>query len=76
MPLSLSERNGSVEIGDDNKKRPAVLPACPSVSVADGAQRAQIMHQLHSIQRALIGFEGIYTALSSQMLHALGMTSF
>lgn len=29
-----------------------------------------------SMHRALIGFEGIYILLSSQMLDALGMTSF
>lgn len=41
-----------------------------------GVWRAQIMRQLPSIQRALIGFEGIYTGLSGQILHACGMTSF
>lgn len=39
-------------------------------------QLSQIMRQLRSIQRALIGLERINTTLSSRMLHTLEMTSF
>lgn len=41
-----------------------------------GVQLSQIMRQLCSIQRALMWFERINATLSSQMLHALEMTSF
>lgn len=61
------------------KKIAAVLPTCPHCGrrgVEVGGWRSQIMHQLDWIQRALTGFGGIYTALSTQMLHASGMTSF
>lgn len=41
-----------------------------------GVQLSQIMRQLCSIQRVLMWFERINATLSSQMLHALEMTSF
>jgi len=42
VPLFLSQRNGSEEIGDDDNKKPAVFHSCPGC----GRRSSQIMHQL------------------------------
>lgn len=68
VPLSLLQRNGSVERVEKMIIHNNDLPSWTFYVCA---------HRLRtSSTLPLIGFEGIYAAPSSQMLHALGMTSF